>query len=420
MDYKNKYLKYKTKYIKLKGGSIDTIFRISEIKSPYELLYDKTFDINKIEITDIPKKISSSKSFIIHGKYNKVIPIYCKLFYESESNLLVEKEIYEYVKEQSNIKPFIANHFIMPLWTFIEPIDTVKKLLNNQSFDTFCNKSQTNHLKINGILTFDYNYDSFDTLLKSTTDLDDIKFLIFELLYSIYVMHTELDIMHNDLHFDNILATKIQNPIINKYIINGNEYKISKKYMVRIFDFDRSSKIQKFTQSSPIYNNFIETEICKINGSCNKYSQKDIYILLVSIIRIKLQKNSHIDETQINDIFEIISDNDKELQTAIINNLNQIKKDQIVLQEIKTTYKTDDEIQKEIQKYNESNPFKTIFWSAFCNINNDQNPDNIRFIATDCANTDRPNLDINKVIERYLKYLQALMLPPSVFTDHDF
>jgi hypothetical protein len=34
-------------------------------------------------------------------------------------------------------------------------------------------------------------------------------------------MHTKLDIMHNDLHFRNVLATKILNPKICEYIING-------------------------------------------------------------------------------------------------------------------------------------------------------------------------------------------------------
>jgi hypothetical protein len=396
IDYKNKYFKYKKKYIELKGGSLHT--------KPM----DKMTILDRIEITSIPKQIHSSKSLIIKCNSDDTIPLYCKLFYESQINLLFEKKIYEYINEEYIKNPLLADHFVISPYTFIEPIDTIKqKFKNENDINIFNNFNETHNknnefVDIHGIFTNDHKYNSFDKLIKSTTDAKDIDFLIFELLYSIYIMHTQLDIMHNDLHFNNILATKILNPEIYEYLINGKTYNILKKYKVMIFNFDRSTKIQEFTNTSPVKNDILNNRLCKIYGSCNKYSQKDIFILLVSLMKIKFKKDSHINETHVDKIFDVLSRVDNKLKKAIINNFFQTEEDTITEQHINELYK--DKSTEKIEKYYKSLEFKKTFWSAPCRIQG-KCTDTIRFTTNACANTNMQNLNIQNVIERYIKYL---------------
>jgi hypothetical protein len=398
IDYKNKYLKYKKKYIELKGGS-----------KPRHLSRSKTY-LDSVEIDGIHIQNSASKSLIVKCNYNGTIPLYCKLFYESQINLLFEKKIYEYIKEEYIKNPLLADHFIISLYTFIKPICTIKQKFKNENdikmFKDFneANNENNKYVNIHGIFTNDYKYNSFEELIKSTTDAKDIDFLIFELLYSIYIMHTQLDIMHNDLHFGNILATKILNPEIYEYLINGKTYKFLKKYKVLIFDFDRSTKIQKFTDTPPDKNDILSKNYCKVSGSCNKYSQKDIFVLIVSLMNFKYRKDTHINETHVDKIFNIISNNDTILKTAIINNLFQNKKDTLNEQRINELYKKDKSTVK-IEKYYNSLKFKKSFWSAHCEIQKNNDIDKIRFIADGCDSTNMTNLDIIEVIERYIKYL---------------
>lgn len=110
---------------------------------------------------------------------------------------------------------------------------------------------------------------------------DILKIKVSEILYSVLLGITHLyniDFMHNDMHFKNILCnfnkcTEYYNNYNSKFISNSKIY---------IFDFDRSS-YKNYT------NLLLDYEDCHKWGSCNKKNYKDYYVFLMSLLRLKTE-----------------------------------------------------------------------------------------------------------------------------------
>lgn len=82
-----------------------------------------------------------------------------------------------------------------------------------------------------------------DFIYKFHYEIDEIKLVIFQLFWTLNVM-SRLKIRHNDLHFHNIFVDKLKDNITLYFKMDDKKYvKLTTKYILRIYDFDRSSAI---------------------------------------------------------------------------------------------------------------------------------------------------------------------------------
>jgi hypothetical protein len=123
----------------------------------------------------------------------------------------------------------------------------------------------------------------FDTLVEiedteEQISIDIMTSILFQVLYAIYYMHTELQLVHNDLHLGNILVKKYTTPQTIKYSYLDKEYIIKTCYRIYMYDFDRGST------SSLGNNEFISNELYRRNGIINKITNYDVYCFLLNIL----------------------------------------------------------------------------------------------------------------------------------------
>jgi hypothetical protein len=109
--------------------------------------------------------------------------------------------------------------------------------------------------------------------------------IMFQLLWTFKVFNS-LRFKHNDLHFNNIFIEEIDNPIYMFFLKNkGSDdcYVLKTKYIVKIYDFDRSSIV---SYPGIDRNLSLDTFMCKNNGECNYMSSKfDLHTCLQEFIR---------------------------------------------------------------------------------------------------------------------------------------
>lgn len=188
-------------------------------------------DHNPCEIMSCVEKIkrietnsaSSSQLYFIkfkdNTKYNdeKVIKAVLKMFSDTDTGLNYEADVYkEIIRPLSDVCP-----------NYVKCYAIAKN----------CNEAIMRNFIILESLKYSYSLAFFYSL---RIDREYIPSIIFQTLCACYGL-TLYKTNHNDLHFENILISKISNdPIKISYKIENNIYTIHTKYLVRIFDYDRS------------------------------------------------------------------------------------------------------------------------------------------------------------------------------------
>jgi len=106
---------------------------------------------------------------------------------------------------------------------------------------------------------------------------DDLFLILYQILYGIYLLNNKLDIIHNDVHVQNIIIIKNND---DNYIEFNDNYKILNKYRCVIIDYNLSYINNNiFNMSNLIFlNNGFKK--CLINKTF------ELYVLLLSIIYI--------------------------------------------------------------------------------------------------------------------------------------
>jgi len=291
---------------------------------------------------------------------------------------------------------YIQDHFIISPAVFylknpdISLKDRFDATIFQKVLDNLLELKKTPDNSIHGIITYDYDMITLHDLINNLSENVKSEYiyinLIFELLYSIYIMNINLNLMHNDLHFGNIMTKKLDTPIYSTYIINNNTYILKKYFIIRIYDFDRA---YVKNDDIEIVNNFLEKKnikndkitFCHESGSCNKKSNKDTFVLLASLIRLikkyeeQPKEQSYFISIIFKKIFDILTNYNEELYLIIYNNLNS----------------------------------KKVFWSAFCSIDRKT----LEFIKNKCNNTYIPNIDIESFMNRYIKFMNLVPITPN-------
>lgn len=316
----------------------------------------------RLEIDGIKNHKHSSESILTTGyliKGNERLPVYCKWFKTTDNKLNYEKDIYTYIKQfvtsNPNIKETIEEHIIVPYEIHLIETKVLRLLLSNEQDDNFVDLCLTfeiyNNTPLIGIITPNYdnsltlyyqfakifkkydvsNYEAIYNEEKENVLIDNILTeinpfeitfieMIFDLLYSFYLLHTQLDIMHNDNHFNNILYydTDVKQ---KTYHLGQTKITTLTNSTIRLFDFDLSTKIRKHRNIASKNNTSLSSNNnhrCLKYGSCNAHSQKDVYVIIVSLYKwYKIIKHNNSLRNLIFSIILCLSDNNINLIKAI-------------------------------------------------------------------------------------------------------
>ena len=275
--------------------------------------------------------------------------VFIKIFAENCKDLLFEKQMYEYITNTTNSTNY-STYFVKLVKVFKISGSELKFIVQSRQYRT--------EYMFYGIVTKHYDNsmklcEYFSKNQLNSENIKHVKRIIFDILYGIYILNLKLFIIHNDLHFGNIIYEENILEYSQFYKIEGKEFSLQKSFNVRIFDYDCSTKY-----NSEIKNTRLDDDYCKIYGSCNKYSQKDVYLIIVSLIEYVLK----FKYTDLNPIINTLLDNNLSLKKAIIDNIKN----------------------------------ERAFWSIFSSIKDN------KFDLSDCSDTNFDFLDINKVIVKYM------------------
>ena len=126
---------------------------------------------------------------------------------------------------------------------------------------------------------------------EAKTDVGKAEFasLTFQLFYAIYVL-TLHGINHNDMHAGNVLFERLETPIILEYNIGERSVKFSTKYIVKLYDWDRSTKRNMKNRKLDICDApSIRYFEANLGDSNNFHPKRDLYQLLCEILYGKLK-----------------------------------------------------------------------------------------------------------------------------------
>lgn len=379
----------------------DTVIE-AKIGELYGVKYDKGCDITFIcDITDIygNQQQCQCKYFMdMSIKQNKI------LICSNYSALLHELKILKYIKRISesnkDIKNVLKDHIIiideehkMPLESFNYMLKYFKDQMNTESliklkeYKSVYNVSNFSS-NFRGIITpyIKNNLLNISSKLFGSTNI--IK-SVFNILYCVYVLHNLLDIMHFNCDFENFsVLQNAQN--IQHYKIGSKYYTMISNFCIKICNFEQSTKIKKNTSSEEIFNNeFTRKQVlCHNEGKCNKYNQKDIFIIISSLLMCAFDNRTKLINNKMYEIILFITNNNYGLISVIIKNNNKI--------------------------YNKNlNPNTEKIFKSFCkyNLENLIETGELKFKEHECSDENIPDLSIDIIIEKYInKYSDELQL----------
>jgi hypothetical protein len=105
---------------------------------------------------------------------------------------------------------------------------------------------------------------------KSSLDVEEFLSLIFQIYYTLLCFNRVL-LRHNDIHLDNILIEELPEKMsIYFEVPKIGIVKIKTKFLVKIYDYDRSSAINSKVER----NSLLDFLVCELVGTCNKFNPK--------------------------------------------------------------------------------------------------------------------------------------------------
>lgn len=131
----------------------------------------------------------------------------------------------------------------------------------------------------------------FETFKSQLTPLSKMQ-IMFQIMWTLECFN-KIGFQHNDLHSQNILVSTLKTPKIFTYKYNNILFQLKTKYVVKIFDFDRSTKrptkIDKTKIDVQVLDKF---RLCAWYGQCNKFTKKfDLFTVMRNVIAFKDMKD---------------------------------------------------------------------------------------------------------------------------------
>jgi hypothetical protein len=268
---------------------------------------DLVIDMCHLErsIVNIEAKIpdTGSETIFISGTLEQV-PVICKLSFPKfriqgdgtrvliADGLTAEREIYD------RVIPAISLHtvnVVRPILigkcdNFRNEIMTLEdSKFKMNMMDLLEDISYTDEERdVNGIVYFtilerskDEKLDSFLDYLLLADNVDEFWIPVLMQIAYVLAVFEEFGLMHNDLHPGNVLIDSHKEKV---QVELGPSKTISTKYVVRVFDFDHSSKQPGVASALQIDNHALTEFFCPAYGECNTFVPKfDWFLLLRSL-----------------------------------------------------------------------------------------------------------------------------------------
>jgi len=195
-------------------------------------------EIKLTEIKKSAKNKSKSETSLFFAKYvdstRKNFHTYMKVWIGENGSLMYEKNMYEYISENI-INTGICLNFIPFIAYGSCAYATVNKFIKS---NTVNRRKKNTHILVTGSVL---NIMSLSDLLTKTQDItkSEIKSIIFQLFYTLMIMEN-FEIIHNDLHFNNILVQILDKEVPLSFRVKLGEIRFTTKYLIKIFDWDMS------------------------------------------------------------------------------------------------------------------------------------------------------------------------------------
>lgn len=109
------------------------------------------------------------------------------------------------------------------------------KVDRKQLIDCYLNNISVSFLTLKRVVGVENKLASLIT--KSELTSEEVKQIMFQLLFALYLMQ-KLKLQHNDLHANNVLVEDLIHPRSISYTVDGQEYIVTTKYLLRIYDWD--------------------------------------------------------------------------------------------------------------------------------------------------------------------------------------
>ena len=224
------------------------------------------------------------KGMFRENELSEYVPCYMKIFYISKKTLghIYEQHIYEYIKSKQKILEKYNNDFFMEsLANFkmtkadffeasflktdpLNMVDTFEKIKSEHHITTFY-VIVTKDISAMTVSDYIFKYELFVNE-KITTNI------IFDIMYAIYLLNDKMKIMHNDLHFGNILIQPYVPEHKTTYIVGGKILEKNKTHKIYIYDYDLSC-IYENSHMNPLY-------LLKDYRVLCKKTSKDVWTIL--------------------------------------------------------------------------------------------------------------------------------------------
>ena len=258
----NNYDKYYHKLIQEKFYTNDNMSKIKYILHNYSIIYPNKFT-NKMD----EEYFYDNKNYLLmnckyYNKYNSIVKI---LSNEINTN---EFRIYNYIFTlEYIIKEYIIGFILIPFDVFYINKNYATYFFNDIKYF----KKYNNDFNFIIIPNYKMTLKDYMTYIINSNNIDNLGFIIFDILYSINLLNNKLNIIHNDLNHNNIfINNKFNNKL--KYLLNNKIYKRYSNNSINIYNYNES------------YTND------------NSNSLIDIFIFLIWFIYYIVYDNSKINE----------------------------------------------------------------------------------------------------------------------------
>lgn len=300
MDYKQKYLKYKMKYLQLKGGedpdneNLDFFLNYNTKKDAFLERYEKFFNKDLIQAPIIRIGSPSANGFINLIKFKKGDTTF-KTVLKTSVNLDADNNYYEFVVGNciNIIKEYVPNF----LYTFLYATPTTglknnlksnklfydvasfkanttfKPRIHGNDLQTFANIGVGCEKNDQASILIEYVPDSLNTeeLLKDADFIGDLDYNLYCLLFQIYAALAGLKNIytHYDFHTGNVMMIKLPKKMRIEYTNFGTT--LYTRFIPIIIDYGRSH-INCLKLGTTIFSRVFSEISCE-NPTCNKSAQ---------------------------------------------------------------------------------------------------------------------------------------------------
>lgn len=184
-------------------------------------------------------------------------------------SLLYEKEVYRYLRSVAVKNKEIKKHFIQMLLSARDQKTNMGFIFTEDSGGVPLYKIQSSE---------EPPLSKYFNDVKHTITAQFVSNIFTQLLYVIYLLNS-INVVHNDLHFGNVLLVK--DNIENKeYEIYGYKFMVKDHpYSLKVYDFDMASIVDPSE-----WRNTFRAGLCHDYGRCKDYIYTDNYVWLVHLL----------------------------------------------------------------------------------------------------------------------------------------